>query len=191
AVEHLAAAGRYYAAAGNQVCAVGMTNSGLAYAYLLNRRYCEVIAPAETALAYFNGINHAFWSAINEAYLAEAWFYLADCEQAEHYAQSGLRREEPVVQPYCLYIMGQIRRVQERFVDARRFCHDALRAAEEIDDPWALAPAWLALAETERDARHVEEAEAAFAQAIAIYERLDVAQEIFYANELRNTLFAQ
>ncbi|MCB0129107.1 MAG: hypothetical protein KDE58_42870, partial [Caldilineaceae bacterium] len=191
AVEHLEAAGRYYAAAGNQVCAVGMTNSGLAYAYLLDRRYREVIAPAETALTYFNGIHHSFWSAINEAYLAEAWFYLGDCEQAEHYAQRGLRREEPVVQPYCLYIMGQIRRVEEQFDNARRFCHDALRAGEEINDPWALAPAWLALAETERDAGCCDKAEMAFAEAIAIYERLDVAQEIAYAKELRNSLLAQ
>jgi tetratricopeptide (TPR) repeat protein len=188
AVEHLEAAGRHYAAAGNQICAVGMTNSGLAYAYLLNRRYREVIAPAQTALAYFKSINHAFWSAINEAYLAEAWFYLDDCQQAEQYAQSGLRREEPVVQPYCLYIMGQIRRVQEQLADARRFCREALRAGEEINDPWALAPAWLALAETERDAGCLADAQDAFVRAIAIYEQLGVAQEISYAKALQERM---
>ncbi|MEZ4658702.1 MAG: hypothetical protein R2911_14120 [Caldilineaceae bacterium] len=166
AVEHLQAAGRYYAAAGNQVCAVGMTNSGLAYAYLLNRQYAQAVPPAETALEFFNEINHSFWSAINEAYLAEAWFYLDDCAKAERYAQSGLRREEPVVRPYCLYILGHIRRVQRRFAEAQRFCRDALAAGAEIDDPWALAPAWLALAETERDAGQPAAADEAFARAI-------------------------
>lgn len=185
AVEHLQAAGRHYAAAGNQVCAVGMTNSGLAYAYLLNRQYAHAVPRAETALAFFSQINHSFWSAINEAYLAEAWFYLDDCQKAERYAQNGLQREEPVVRPYCLYILGHIRRVQRRFAEAQRYCRDALAASEEINDPWALAPSWLALAETERDASRFDEAEAAFAQAIAIYERLGVAQEIAYAEQLR------
>ena len=184
AMEHLQAAGRYYAAAGNQVCAVGMTNSGIAYAYLLNRQYAQAVPPAETALDFFNEINHSFWSAINEAYLAEAWFYLDDCARAERYAQSGLRREEPVVRPYCLYILGHIRRVQRRFAEAQRLCRDALAAGEEIDDPWALAPAWLALAETERDAGQMDEADEAFARAIEIYERLGVEQEVAYAKRL-------
>lgn len=61
-----------------------------------DRRYAEAIAPAETALAFFQQINHAYWQAMNETYLAEAWFYLGDLAKAKQFAHQGLQREEVV-----------------------------------------------------------------------------------------------
>ena len=94
AIEHIQAAGRYYRAAGNLVCEVGVTNTNLSYAYLVKRRYAEAVPPALRALQFFGELNHPYWLALNEANLAEACFYLEEIEKAENYAQQGLRREE-------------------------------------------------------------------------------------------------
>ena len=180
AVAYLQAAGRHYHAAGNLVCAVGMTNASLAFAYLLNRRYAEAIAPAETALAFFQQLNHPYWQAINEAYLAEAWFYLDDLVKAEHFAHQGLQREEVVVRPYCLHILGHVRRAQQRFVEAERYCREAIADAKTRQDLWALGPAWLALGETYHDAGRPVEAQTAFQESLRVYEQLGIAQEIAF-----------
>lgn len=180
AIAYLQAAGRHYEAAGNLVCAVGMTNASLAFAYLLKRRYAEAIAPAETALAFFQQLNHAYWQAINEAYLAEAWFYLGDLAKAEHFAHQGLQREEVVVRPYCLHVLGHVRRVQQRFAEAERYCREAIADADTRQDLWALGPAWLALGETYRAAGRQVEAQTAFQESLRIYEGLGIAQEIAF-----------
>ncbi|MCE7986121.1 MAG: hypothetical protein DYG89_33505 [Caldilinea sp. CFX5] len=184
AVAYLQAAGRHYEAAGNLVCAVGMTNSSLAFAYLLKRRYAEAIAPAETALAFFRQLNHAYWQAINEAYLAEAWFYQDDLAKAEHFAQAGLQREEVVVRPYCLTMLGHIRRAQQRFAEAERYGREAVASGEERQDLWALGPAWLALGESYRDVGRPAAARQAFQQGLRIYEQLGIAQEVAFAQTL-------
>jgi len=184
AVAYLQAAGRHHEAAGNLVCAVGMTNSSLAFVYLLRRRYAEAIAPAETALAFFRQLNHAYWQAINEAYLAEAWFYQGDLAKAEEFAQAGLQREEVVVRPYCLTMLGHVRRTQRRFAEAERYGREAVASGEERQDLWALGPAWLALGETYRDAGRIDEARQAFQQGLRIYEQLGIAQEVAFAQAL-------
>lgn len=184
AVAYLQAAGRHYQAAGNLVCAVGMTNSSLAFAYLLKRRYAEAITPAETALAFFRQLDHAYWQAINEAYLAEAWFYQGDLAKAEEFAQSGLQREEVVVRPYCLTMLGHVRRAQRRFAEAERYGREAVASGEERQDLWALGPAWLALGECYRDAGRLDEARQAFQQGLRIYEQLGIAQEVAFVQTL-------
>lgn len=178
AVEHIQAAGRYYHAAGNIVCAVGVTNTNLSYAYLVKRRYAEAVPPALKALEFFGELNHPYWLALNEANLAEACFYLEEIEKAEAYAQQGLRREEVFARPYCLYVLGHIRRVQSRFAEAESYCRQAIAAAEEIDDLWGLAPSWRALGECLRDAGRAVDAQSAFEEALEIFEKLGVEQEI-------------
>ena len=188
AVEHIQAAGHYYQAAGNIVCAVGVTQTNLSYAYLVKRRYEEAVPPALRALEFFSELNHPYWLALNEANLAEACFYLGEIEKAEAYAEQGLRREEVVVQPYCLYVLGHVRRVQSRYAEAESYCRQAIDAAEDLQDLWGLAPAWRALGETYRDARRVSEARSAFEQVLTIYRNLGVEQEIVFAHGLLESL---
>lgn len=184
AVEHLERAGRHHAATGNLVCSLGVTHTNLSYAYLLARRYADAVPPAQTALAFFSELDHPYWLALNEANLAEAYFYLGDPDQAEAYAQVGLRREEIVVRPYCLYVLGHIRRAQGRFQEAERFCRDAISAGEEMQDPWALGPAWRALAETFYAAGQVADAQHALAEALRIYGQLGVEAEMEFLHRL-------
>jgi tetratricopeptide (TPR) repeat protein len=184
AVEHLEASGRHYAAIGNLVCSVGVTNTNLSYAYLFVRRYAEALPPAQTALAFFSELNHPYWLALNEANLAEAYFYLGEVEKAEEYAQRGLQREEEGVRPYCLYVLGLVRRAQGRFGEAVQFGQAAIAAGEELQDPWALGPAWRALGESYHAARQAEEAQRALGEALRIFRQLGVEPEV----ELLETL---
>jgi tetratricopeptide (TPR) repeat protein len=184
AVAHIEAAGRHYQAAGNIVCAVGVTQTNLSYAYLVVRRYAEAAAPARRALAFFGDLNHPYWLALNEANLAEACFYLEEIEEAEVLAQQGLQREEVVVRPYCLYVLGHVRRVQGRLEEAESLCRAAIAAAEELEDLWGLAPAWRALGETLRDGGRIDAARDAFGAVLAIYARLGVEQELVFTRQL-------
>ena len=128
------------------------------------------------------------WLALNEANLAEACFYLEEIEKAEDYAEQGLRRGEEAVRPYCLYVLGHVRRVQSRYAEAESYCRRAIAAAEELQDLWTLAPAWRALGETYRDARRVGEARSAFEHVLNIYQKLGVEQEIAFAHGLLDSL---
>lgn len=178
AVEHIKLSGDYYSRAGNMIAAKGIANTGLAFICLLNRRHAEAIEPAKKAIDFFHELDHAYWCATNELYLAEAYFYLGNLEKAEDYVHRSLAHEEVVVRPHCLHILGQVRRVQKRFAEAEQYGKEALAIGEEDQDLWVQAPAWSGLGEIFRDKGEGKAAQAAFAKALAIWQRLEIPREI-------------
>jgi tetratricopeptide (TPR) repeat protein len=180
---HLEEASRYYNAYGNLICAVGVTQTNMAYAYLLARRYREAIAPAEAAVAFFRDVNQPYWLSLNEANLAEAHANLGDARQAEEWAWRALSREEAAVRPYGLYVLGHARRLQRRYEEAERFCQDALGSANANGDLWAAGPAWRVLGEVYRDWGRPGDARAAFDEALRLYAQLDSPQEVAWLND--------
>ena len=50
-----------------------------------------------------------------------------------------LANEEALVRPQALYILGHVRRLQQRFVEAQQFCEEALASAETNQDPGCTA----------------------------------------------------
>lgn len=178
AVLHAEEAERLYQLLGDQIGAIGVPNSIRCVAYILNKEYASAVGPAEIALEYFAVLNHSYWSALNETYLAEAWLYLDDLDQAERYAQSALHREEVMVRPYCLFILGHVRRIQQRFDEAERYCREAIASGEELEEPSALAPAWSALGETLRDVGRIDEAQSAFEESLTLWQQLHNQQEV-------------
>jgi len=125
---------------------------------------------------------------LNEANLAEAYFYLGDLTLVATYAARALHQEEVIMRPYCFYILGQIARVQSNFVLAEQRCRQVIAGAEENNDPWALGPAWRALGETYRDGGKHDEARVAFQELLALYQRLGVAAEIRWSQALLDAL---
>ncbi len=188
AIAHLQQAGEHYRAYGNLICAVGVTNTNIAYAHLLARKYEQAIAPAEAAVEFFTKLDYPYWLALNAANLAEAHCYLGDLERAEAYAERCLRHEEVSVRPYAFYVLGQIQRQRGEFESAVEQCRQAVAAAQENQDPWALGPAWRALGESYRDWGNVDAARAAFQELRATYQRLGVRREIAWSDELLATL---
>ncbi|MEM7130430.1 MAG: tetratricopeptide repeat protein [Chloroflexota bacterium] len=188
AVKHANETRRLFELLGDQILSVGTPNSILSVAYLVNRQYADAVEPAETALTFFRNLNHVYWIAANETYLAEAWLYLGDIEKSEAYAQSALRHEEIMFRPYCLFILGHVRRIQHRFEESEAYCRDAISTGEELEEPSAIAPAWSALGETLRDWGKVEEAQMALEQALAIWQRLNNQLEIKHTQDLLASL---
>ncbi|BCX05497.1 MAG: hypothetical protein KatS3mg053_3435 [Candidatus Roseilinea sp.] len=165
AQRYLAEAGAHYSAYGNAVCAVGMTNSNKAFAYLMAGRYADAIAPAQQAIAFFEALQLPYDLSINQANLAEAYANLGDAEQAEAHARRALAHEEAAVHAQCLYVLGHARRLQGRFEEAERLCKDAIANAEATGDQWARAYAQRTLGEVYRDWGKREAARAAFERA--------------------------
>ncbi|MEM7798783.1 MAG: tetratricopeptide repeat protein [Chloroflexota bacterium] len=184
AVDHLKKSAEYHRQYGNLVCANGTTNSNISYTYLAKRRYPEAIEYGKIAYAFYQSINYASGMATNEANLAEASFYVGELEDAVWYAEAGLRREEERVRPYCLYVLGHVARVEEEWARSEQLCLEAISAAEEIGDPWAEAPAYNALGETQRDAGRAEDARQSHTQALTIWERMRVNHEVAYTRQL-------
>ncbi len=184
AVKHFKKAGELHRKTGNTVCAVGVTNSNISYAYLTKRQYEKAIEPAEISYEFYKTINHSYWLAINEANLAEACFYLGRHAEAEEYAQAGLMREEPAVRPYCLYILGHLSRTKMEFSKAEKFCLQAIGSAQQNKDPWGEAPAYIALGETLRDDGKRERAREAIEKALAIWKQVNIEHEIEHTQHI-------
>lgn len=188
AVDHFKKAGQYHQACGNIVYAIGVMNINISFTYLSKRKYAEALEPGETALEYYQSIGQQHGLSIVEANLAEITFYLGRFVESRHYAESGLKREEPWVRPYCLYVLGHLSRVEADFEAAEKYCTDAIQSALEIEDPWAEAPARNALGEVYRDAGRPEDALDAFQSALAIWKRIDIQHEVEHTQTLVDSL---
>jgi len=175
---HLKEAGRQYQRFGNVICAVGTTRTNMAYAYLNAHRYTEAIAPAQEAIDFFMGMQQPYWLSLNEANLAEAYAWLGQLEQAEALAWRALAHEEVTVRPYCLYVLAEVRRRQQRLAEAQQLCEEALAAAKANSDALAAGPAWRVLANVLADGDKMDEAKAALANAIAVYAQAGVHKEV-------------
>ncbi|MEM8862410.1 MAG: tetratricopeptide repeat protein [Chloroflexota bacterium] len=159
-------------------------NTNISYTYLSKRKYAEALQPGETALNYYQSIGQQYGLSIVEANLAEITFYLGRYAESRHYAESGLKRVEPWVRPYCLYVLGHLSRVEADFEAAEKYCHDAIQSAQEIEDPWAEAPARNGLGEVYRDAGRPEDALEAFQSALDIWKRIDIQHEVEHTEQL-------
>ncbi|MCL5999481.1 MAG: tetratricopeptide repeat protein [Chloroflexi bacterium] len=104
--------------------------------------------------------------------LSEAHVNLGNVQSAEALAWRALAHEETSVRPYCLYVLGHVRRLQGRYDEAEHFCKDALASADAIGDLWAAGPAWHVLGEIYRDWGRPNDARAAFDEALHLYEQL-------------------
>ncbi len=190
AVRYLGEASRHFEAYGNVVCAVGVTKTNISYAYLLARRYREAVQPAADAVAFFEPMRQPYWLALNEANLAEAYANLSELEQAEQYVLRAQRHEELAVQPYCHYVLGHIRRVQGRFDEAERQCHEAVASAKTARDRWAMGAAWRTLGEVYTDWGRTNPARDAFANAIETFTQIGFASEATHVQAMRERLAA-
>ena len=174
ATHYLTEASRYFEMYGDVINAVGMTSSNLAFAYLMAQRYREAIAPAQRAVTFFQELGLPYELSLNAANLAEAYVNLGDAEHAEPHAWQALANEEVVVRPQALYILGHVRRLQQRYAEAKQFCEEALTHAEASHDPWSHAYALRTLADVYRDWGKTDAAQTTLEQARTAFAKLGI-----------------
>jgi len=158
--------------------------SNLAAMHIQAEHYESALAPAQTALNFFEQMQHPFWIAMNAGNLAEAHLGLGQFEQAEQLAMRALNTEEVSNRPYALTTFAQLRRQQQRYAEAERLCLQALDCLREAEDKFAEAPARRALGEVYLAQGRLAEANAALSRALALYTQLGLRREVARVQEL-------
>ncbi|MCW1971009.1 MAG: tetratricopeptide repeat protein [Anaerolineae bacterium] len=151
--------------------------SNLAAMHVQAEQFDAALAPAQTALGFFEHIQYPFWVAMNAGNLAEAYLGLGQFEQAEQLAMRALNTEEVSNRPYALTTLAQLRRQQQRHAEAERLCQQALDCLSDAADKFAEAPARRALGEVYLAQGRSAESRAAFEQSLALYTQLGLRRE--------------
>ena len=162
-----------------------IVRSNLASAYIQARRFEAALAPAELALRFFSAMGNPFRTAQNASNLAEAHAELGNLAPAQRYAELVLQEEEPHSHPYALYTLGTVYKQRGEWDQAERHYDQARQVAEMNDDAYLLAFAWRALGEIHIAQRRKADAELAFAEALLLFQRLDIAEEVQQTEEIR------
>ena len=158
--------------------------SSLASAYTNSGRFQEAISQAEQAWRFFEKIGDPYWTSLNAVNLAESLAALGHLEAAEQYAVQVLDQEEPHLHPYALSSMGHVRWQQARYREAELYYTQAQKSAEMNEDRFQLARIWRALGEVQLAQAQYETAYASVQQALALFQRLELADEINKTNIL-------
>lgn len=95
-----------------------------------------------------------------------------------------LRQNEPQSHPYALATLGAVQLRRGDLIQAERFYDQARRLATINNDRYQLAFAWRALGEVARAQGSEERAGPAFAEAIELFRKLQLADEVRHAEDL-------
>lgn len=162
--------------------------SNLVMTLILQERYAEAVSQAQVALRFFAGVN-SFWEACNASNAGEACCLLQRYDEAERFALQTLHTETERFRPYALTTLGRVAQARQRFTLADSHYTEAIEQAQAIKNIWAEGYAWRARGENACAARQHEQvaevaawwheqAEVAFAQALACFERLKIPEEV-------------
>ncbi|MEZ4768103.1 MAG: tetratricopeptide repeat protein [Caldilineales bacterium] len=158
--------------------------SNLASAYIQNGRFAESLEPAERALGFFQAMGNSFRTAQNASNLAEAHAELGNLEPAQHYAELVLEQEEPHSHPYALYTLGTVYKLRGDWERSFVSYDHSRKMAEANDDTYLLTFAWRALGEVYTHTARAGDAQAALAEALELFERLAIAEEVRRTREM-------
>ncbi|MEM7133052.1 MAG: hypothetical protein AAF702_42515 [Chloroflexota bacterium] len=109
---------------------------------------------------------------------AESYLGLNLLEQAEEQIQQAIELEEIDILPDAYRVYGEILLRREELENAEHALQRALALAEENADPYLCGYTWRALGMLNQKRRHVEGANQAFAQALDIFESINLPNEV-------------
>ena len=177
ALPHFERAMAFYEQVGDRVNRENV-RSNLASAYIQARNFAAALEPAELALRFFEAMGYPFRAAQNASNLAEAHAELGNLDQAQHFAELVLQQEEPHSHPYALYTLGTVFKARRDWAHAASYYDESRKMAASNDDAYLLAFAWRALGEVYLAQNRAPEAQAALTQALALFQRLNIADEV-------------
>jgi tetratricopeptide (TPR) repeat protein len=177
ALPHFESAMNFYERVGDRVNQE-YVRGNLASAYIQARQFEAALQPAELAMRFFQAMGNTFRTAQNASNLAEAHAELGNLAQAQHFAEIVLEQEEPHSHPYALYTLGTVYKLRGEWAKAEQHYALSRQIAEMNDDAYLLAFAWRALGEVHLAQGHTAEAHRALDSALALFQRLDIAEEV-------------
>ncbi len=150
----------------------------LAGFYLNEGRFEEAIEPLAAALRFFENISHEPRIAYVSSNLAEAYYETGQLELAEQFALRAIQSENPRVQPYACYTLGQVRYRQDRVADAEYVFQSGIRAAAQSRDEFIGAYLYRIYGQVLCQEQKVSEGLEKLGTARECFERLQMAAEV-------------
>ncbi|MGH2543752.1 MAG: tetratricopeptide repeat protein, partial [Ardenticatenaceae bacterium] len=186
ATTHLEEAMRYHKHTGD-LFEVECVRCNLAAIRFQAQDYAAAADQARAALTFFERINHPYWIAVAASNLAEAYYELGELADAQQAASRVLEQEEPHTHPYALFTLGNIHRANQRYDLAEHSFRQALRLAEENEDKYISAYIWRAWSELYFEQGRQEEGQQAIESALALFEQMQMEQEVAATQKLAAT----
>lgn len=147
-----------------------------AAALYVAERYEESLSEAKEGLAAAEGLKNTYLVCGLAAGAAEALCGLQHWEEAEYYATLSLQQEEEFFRGPACVTLALVRHAQGRTGEAEALLEEALANAQQIGDRYMEASVWCARGQI--CAADAVLAEAAWRQALSIYEELGIAYEV-------------
>jgi tetratricopeptide (TPR) repeat protein len=176
-VDHLQKAIQYDQQRGNTISLLH-DRQNLSAAYIVAGDYEAALGQVELGMNLAEKLNHAYLIAGFAVNAGEACFHLNRLDEAEGYAMRALQQEENAMQPYALTVLGQVQHARGQLTQGVATLCAAIDAAQHIQDRFAEAPAWRALAAAYLAQQRNEEALQAFDKAINQFQDLGLAHEV-------------
>jgi tetratricopeptide (TPR) repeat protein len=158
--------------------------STLAVAFFQGGKFQQAIAAAEPAVAFFANAQNVHWEAATASTLAEAYYEMGDFAKATQTARRVLSLEEAYTQPYAHFTLGLVAKAQNQLDEAEKQFLASQKMATDNEDHYLVAYAWRGLGETLLAMQKIEVGKTAVSQAIALFEKLGLTQEVKRTHEL-------
>ena len=150
----------------------------LSYIYIQTQQFTQAVEAARTALRTFQAIGSPYYSAVSAVNLAEAYLETGELQKAEEIAYEALNLEEAQTMPYALFTLGQVRRRRKEWKSAAQHLVESARLARLNQDHYMEAYAQRTLGEIYREQEQVVEARLFLEQALALFRKLEIDDEI-------------
>lgn len=154
-------------------------------ACMLSGRPADAIPHALRAKGIFERLQHSYGVATVYQSLAEAHLALGELSPAIQYAQDAIGCEEETVIPDALRVIGEAQLALGNFLEAQAMIQQAIDAAVANRDRYLEAYAYRAMAKVLAARNQGDEAQQMLAQAVAIFEDMQLPDEV----ERCHTLF--
>jgi len=177
ALYHAEEAIRYYRRIGDRLTEE-MVRTSLAAAYFQAGNYQQAIAAAEPAVSFFADAQNPYMEAAAASTLAEAYYEVGDYAKATQTAQRVLFLEETYTQPYAHFTLGLVAKAQNQLGEAEKQFQASQQIANDNEDHYLAAYAWRGLGETLLAMEKIEVGKTAVSQALTLFEKLGLAQEV-------------
>ena len=191
AIKHTQQAMQIYERTGNRL-ELERVRGNLAFIYIDNRRFEEVIEPARKAWLFFKAIQEPNFASAAAVNLAEAYFELGDWEQAEQYAREVLAIEEPNSYHYGLFTLGRLRQAQQNWDAALAHFTAVIQHAKRNEDKLMVAHGQRELGRVYREVGRHADARNELQAACQLFEQMrivaDVQKTQAVLNELENEM---
>lgn len=150
----------------------------LSYALNAAGRYEETLSAATERMQFVQDSGDTYLVSALTCNAAESCAHLGRLDEAEHYIGFALRQEEEFHRHYIITVQGIVHSKRQDYAQAEQHFTEAIRLAQESEDPFGEAPAWRWLALTCWQQGKQAEAKDAMARAHALFQTMGMLHEL-------------